>query len=169
MKKILFILIAFMAMTTAYAQQTNDSVKAAKVMPKDKKSAAKSRKALEKEFGISHDKKQFDVVEQVYIFGINYSPIDSIVYITDQMVLRNVKIEKKNGFLQFRNLYSKQLTDFMDGRGELNRISCVLFNPSLKKLNKKYRKMMNRYQKKNYEVRSIDQTEFKFSILKDGE
>ncbi len=169
MKKILLILIAFMAMTTANAQQANNPKKAAKEMLKDKKAGAKSRKALEKEFGIQHDKKLYNTAEQVYIFGINYSPTDSTVYFTDQMVLRNVKIEKKTGFLQFRNLYSKQLTDHMEGKGELNRISCVVFNQKYKKLAKKYRKMMNKYQKKNYQIKALDQTEFKFNILKDGE
>lgn len=168
MKKILFILIAFMAMTTANADTANDLAVSAKEDPKSKK-AAKSRKELEKEFGIQQQKKMYDVAEQVYIFGINYSPIDSTVYFTDQMVLRNVKMEKKTGFLQFRNLYSKQLSEFMDSRGELNRVSCVLFDKNFKKLSKKYSKIMSKYQKRKYEVKAIDQTEFQFNILKDGE
>lgn len=168
-KKIFFIFIALMSMITSNAQSVNDPVKSAKETAKSKKSAAKARKDLEKEFGIKHDKKNFITTEQIYVFGINYSPIDSTVYFTDQMILKNVKLEKKTEFLQFRNLYSKQLSEYMDGRGELNRVSCVVYDKNINNLGKKYRKIMNRYQKKNYQVKAIDQKEFQFNILKDGE
>lgn len=104
--------------------------------------------------------------KKVYIFGVCFAPTDSVVYMTDELILDNAQLTKKKGFLVGRTELSRQLRDYMVSKG-LGRLVCsVSFSTNLKKLDKKYVKQANYFRKHGYLIRSVDQTEFRFNTVR---
>lgn len=52
--------------------------------------------------------------ENAYIYGIAFSPTDSVIYMTDIRMLENVTINKKTLFLASRNEYASQMKKYME-------------------------------------------------------
>ncbi len=100
--------------------------------------------------------------QNVYIYGVAMSMQDSVVYVTDELVLNNVLLQKKTKFLENRPDYAAQLTKYMSQKGEKNRVCSVSFATSVKALDKKYTKHMAKLRKQGYLVKSIGQGEFRF-------
>ena len=101
----------------------------------------------------------------MYVYGISLSPKDSTVYFTDVLILQNAKVNKQTGFLVDRNHLSSQLKNHMAAIGEKDRTSAIVFNTKLSSITKDYDKQKARYQKNNYIVKSVDQTEFRFQNI----
>ena len=110
----------------------------------------------------------------VYMFGVSASFNDSIVYFTDIQIIDSAWIEERGNMLLGRLEYSYQLRSFVNARGEANRTCLVAFAFKEKDIMKKYQHMKKQFtgSKKRptkYDVREIDEDEFKFrSVTPDG-
>ena len=110
----------------------------------------------------------------VYIFGVSASFNDSIVYITDIQIIDSAWIEDKGNMLLGRLDYSYQLKAFVNAHGEANRTCLVSFAFKEKDIMKKYQRMKKRFsgtkkRPSKYDIREIDEEEFKFhSVTPDG-
>ncbi len=107
----------------------------------------------------------------VYLFGASASFNDSIVYFTDIQIIDSAWIDDKGVLLLGRSDYSNQLRDYLVGRGEQNRTCLVSFALKEKDILKKYEKMKKKFQgtkkkPKKFDVREIDDEEFKFASVK---
>lgn len=149
MKKILLLLALFAA--TAVSAQTPDGPRKPR---KEMKAEAKKEQKQE-------DKKQ-GTRQNVYIYGVAMSMQDSVVYVTDELVLNNVMLLKKTNFLDNRPEYAAQLAKHMAEKGERNRVCSVTFAKTVKALDKKYVKQMAKFRKQGFLVKSIGQGEFRF-------
>ncbi len=142
MKKILTIMLATLTMTAATASAQNNDSKGTK--------------------------QESAIVEagRIYIYGVAISPSDSIVYMTDELMLENIQIEKKTRFLVGRSELSQQLRDHMSAQGEVNRICSVTFSPNLNKLDKQYKKQLNKFMKRGFTVKNVSQADFRFQTVR---
>lgn len=104
---------------------------------------------------------------RMYIYGVSYSPSDSMVYMTDILYIDSTQVTRRNNFLVNRNLLSKQLTKHMDSKGMPNRTNSVTFKKNLNKLDKTYRSQVKTLQKKGFVIKIVDQTEFRFKMVRD--
>lgn len=83
----------------------------------------------------------------VYMFGFAASFNDSIVYMTDIQAVDSAIIGHKSNFLVNRAAYANQLQFFlMDNQKKSNATCVVFFDRKADKLQKKYQKIMKRYQ-----------------------
>lgn len=103
--------------------------------------------------------------ESVYVYGIAYSPTDSVTYLTDIRLLENVKLKKKTKFLDSRNEYSTQLKQYMSEQGLDHYVCAVVFKPSYKSLYKDYVKYKKYLTKRNVVISTIDQLKFQFRAI----
>lgn len=101
-------------------------------------------------------------VEEMYIYGVAFNPVDSVVYITEMQPLQNVHLTKKTGFLYARNEYSNQLSEFMSSDGKLHMTVAVSYARDRKKAEKKYLKQKQKFQKGKYLIKYISLADFKF-------
>lgn len=92
---------------------------------------------------------------EMYMFGVSYSVEDSAVYLTDIKPVANTWVDSSNGFLYARNEYSGQLADFIKLMEPKNYVSVVSYATNRKKLEKKYAKMRQKFQKDNFMVKYI--------------
>lgn len=115
----------------------------------------------------THLQAQIVKVPQAYMFGFVASFNDSTVYFTNIQQVDSVWVTKKKKMLSGRNNYSYQLREyFAQKRNQPNRTCIVVANVNRKKLEKKYTKMKNKYlvkSKKPYDVRTIADSDFKFT------
>ena len=115
----------------------------------------------------THLQAQIVKVPQAYMFGFVASFNDSTVYFTNIQQVDSVWVTKKKKMLSGRNNYSYQLREyFAQKRNQPNRTCVVVANVNRKKLEKKYTKMKNKYlvkSKKPYDVRTIADSDFKFT------
>lgn len=106
--------------------------------------------------------------KNVYVYGFAASFNDSTVYVTDIQSIDSAWVADKSGFLLSRDNYSYQLRDYLTGKGEKFRTCITSFSPSLKKINKKYKKLMARYsnpKKGNFVIKHLKTEEFKFAHI----
>lgn len=108
-------------------------------------------------------------VPKAYMFGFAASFNDSTVFFTDIQQVDSVWVTKKKGFLAGRGNYSYQLRNYCAQEMDLpNRTCIVVSDLNRKKVEKKYKKMMNKYvgkKAKNYDVRYISPENFKFHAV----
>ena len=106
------------------------------------------------------------LVPQAYMFGFAASFNDSTVFFTDIQQVDSVWVTKKKGFLAGRNSYSYQLRNYCEQKMNLPKRTCVVVSSlKRKEVEKKYKKMMKKYvgkKAKNYDVRYIPSSDFKF-------
>ena len=101
----------------------------------------------------------------VYIFGFSASFKDSVVYVTDIQNVPEAWVETKTKFLLGRDNYSYQMKNYLeDTKQQTHRVCMVFFALDKKKAEKKYLKLMKK-DKKGYEVRYLNATEFKFQAV----
>lgn len=98
----------------------------------------------------------------MYMFGVSFSVSDSTVYFTEIKQVANTSVERGTGFLYSRNSYSGQLQQYIKSTSASNYTSVVCYAQKRGKLEKKFSKMRQKYQKKNFVVKYID-SGFKFS------
>ena len=110
-------------------------------------------------------------VPKMYIFGFAASFNDTIVHFTNVQEIDSAWIEKKNDFLQTRELYSYQLRDFLANKKEMPRRTCIVYaNKNRKKVEKKFLKFKKLYtqsknQKLQYDLRYLEDKEFHFKAI----
>lgn len=110
-------------------------------------------------------------VPKMYMFGMAASFNDTIVYFTSVQEIDSAWIEKKNKFLQARQLYSYQLRDYLASAKQMPRRTCIVFaDKKLKKVEKKYLKMRKLYmpskkQHQAYDIRQLSNDDFKFKVI----
>lgn len=102
---------------------------------------------------------------QVYMFGFSASFKDSVIYVTDIQNVPGTWVESKNKFLLLRDEYSRQMKDYLEEKLQQEKRVCVVFYYlKKKKAEKKFLKLMKKY-KKGYEVRHVNEKDFKFEAI----
>ncbi|MDO4991552.1 MAG: hypothetical protein Q4E26_01170 [Prevotellaceae bacterium] len=91
----------------------------------------------------------------MYMFGVSFSAVDSTVYFTEIKQVPNAYVERSTGFLYSRNKYSGQLQQYFKSTSSVPFSSVVCWNQKRSKLEKKFSKMRQKYQKKNFVVKYI--------------
>lgn len=104
---------------------------------------------------------------KVYVFGISTNFTDSITYITDIQTLEAAYIETKTGFLYDRSIYAQQLQIWVEQVKLQPYTTCaIFFNESKSKLEKKYKKIQDKYYKdQSTIVQLLEPEEFEFKQL----
>ena len=104
---------------------------------------------------------------KVYVFGISTNFTDSITYITDIQTLEAAYIETKTGFLYDRSIYAQQLQIWVEQVKLQPYTTCaIFFNESKNKLEKKYKKIQDKYYKdQSTIVQLLEPEEFEFKQL----
>ncbi len=106
------------------------------------------------------------LMPKVYAFGFSASFNDSTVYFTDIQEVDSVWINAKNDFLLNRSEYSYQLRNYFDGNGQPHRTCIIVYALKRKDIDKKYRKMKEKYTKKgNFDVRYLKEEDFRFKAV----
>lgn len=104
-------------------------------------------------------------MNQVYMFGFSASFKDSVIYVTDIQNVPGAWIESKNKFLLLRDEYSRQMKDYLEEKLQQEKRVCVIFYYlKKKKAEKEFLKLMKKY-KKGYEVRYVNEKDFKFEAI----
>lgn len=146
MKKILFI-IAALVMCLALGMQ------------------AKEKKARN-DRGTNAPSKELRVMPQIYAFSVGTSPTDSVVYMTDVLILKDAQIVKKTKFLVGRQDYSAQFKNFLAELELPNRTCATMYHLNHKKAFKEYDKLKKSLMKRGFTIKVIDQTEFRYIVTR---
>lgn len=99
--------------------------------------------------------KRYFTPKDMYMFGVCFSAIDSTVYFTDIKQVPNTSVERGSGFLYSRNNYSYQLQQYFKSTSGSNYTAVTCYNQKRTKLEKKYAKMRQKYQKKHFVVNYV--------------
>ena len=99
--------------------------------------------------------KRYFTPKDMYMFGVCFSAIDSTVYFTDIKQVPNTSVERGSGFLYSRNNYSYQLQQYFKSTSGNNYTAVTCYNQKRTKLEKKYAKMRQKYQKKHFVVNYV--------------
>ena len=99
--------------------------------------------------------KQYFAPKDMYMFGVCFSAIDSTVYFTDIKQVPNTSVERGSGFLYSRNNYSYQLQQYFKSTSGSNFTAVTCYNQKRAKLEKKFAKMRQKYQKKHFVVNYV--------------
>lgn len=106
-------------------------------------------------------------VPKLYAFGFAASFNDSTVYFTDIQEIDSAWINDKNDFLVSRDNYSYQLKNYFTSLGLEHRTCVISFALKRKDIEKKYKKMKNKYVKAgNYDIKSVSTNDFHFTAIK---
>ena len=114
------------------------------------------------------------VAPKIYMFGFAASFNDTIVHFTDIQTVSSVDVEKKTGFLCYRESYSAQLRNYLTEQQMPYRTCMVFYDKNMNKLQKKFVKMKRLYSgtgKKGRkattrnDIRMIDINDFKFTTV----
>lgn len=144
MKKILFI-IAALVMCLAMGMQAKE-------------------KKVKKEKVKTAPVKELRVVPQIYAFSVGTSPADSVVYMTDVLILKEAQVIKKSNFLVGRQDYSAQFKNFLTELEQPNRTCATMYNLNHKKAFKEYESLKKSLVKRGFTIKVIDQTEFRYIV-----
>ncbi len=162
MNKIITILMAVMVSITVSAQQEKAGNKPKDGTKQQKKELKEKKKSKKKEA-----KNEIIEAGRLYVYGMAMSPSDSVVYMTDELLLDNAQLVKKTKFLVGRESMSLQLAKHMAQKGEKDRICSVTFANSIKKLDKMYLKQVRKLQKQGFLVKNVGQGEFRFETVRE--
>lgn len=161
MNRLLTILLAMMMMATAPASAQGDG-------KGDRGNGGGPRKEADGRKKKKEKTPKEDVKEtlRVYVYGVAISPSDSVVYMTDELILDSAMIYKKSKFLYGRELLSRQLHDHLAQQGVGRCISSVTFAKTIKDLDKRYLKQAKKLRKRGYLIKNVSQTDFRFVAVK---
>mgnify|MGYP002623782781 CR=1 FL=1 len=98
----------------------------------------------------------------IYLYGVGFSAVDSVVYFTDEQRLDSMLLNNKK-FLKNRAVLSEQFTNYLTSIGESKYTGAIVFDTNLKKLDKKFLKHANKYKKQGYTIKAADKSQFSFS------
>ena len=113
------------------------------------------------------------VTPKAYMFGFIANFSDSLVYFTDIQTVDSVWYDHKTKFLMDRSTYSNQLRQYFANTLNMPHRTCiVIFALTRKEIEKKYLKLKKQYTGKyanRYDVRTLNENEFRFSPVKPNE
>jgi len=114
--------------------------------------------------GTIEAKKSRVVQKPMYMIGFAISTVDSMVFISDMHLVKDLTVEKKTKFLMDRQLYSQQFKHHLDETYKGGPyIPAVFFSPKLKKMERKYLSLHKRYvNRKDMRMVLVDQSQFRF-------
>lgn len=103
-------------------------------------------------------------IRPIYMFGFSASFADSLIYITDIQKVDSACFQDKSGLLLNRTSYSNQLQFFLERSENRIKTTCVTFcNEDLKKLQKEYAEVWNKYSKdRSVIVKKLTKEQFRF-------
>ena len=102
----------------------------------------------------------------IYAFGFSASFNDSIVYFTDIQLIPNATLERKSHFLENRDGYSKQLSDYLASNGLPTRICTIIFGNKQKNVEKAFTKLRKKYAKHGlYDIKYVGASDFSFKTI----
>ncbi|MBQ9236989.1 MAG: hypothetical protein IJ183_05455 [Prevotella sp.] len=110
--------------------------------------------------------KVLRTVPQLYAFSVGMSPTDSTVYMSDVLILNNAQLVKSNGFLVGRQDYSSQFRNYLAELDMPNRTCATMYKENYRNASKEYDKMKADFEKRGFKVRVIDQTEFRYIVIR---
>ena len=128
--------------------------------PKDPK--AKEKKKEPKPQKVKKQTPEKYYAKTIYLYGVGFSAVDSVVYFTDEQRLDSMVFNSKK-FLQNRAVLSEQLTNYLTSIGENKYTGAIVFDTNLKKLDKKFLKHAKYYKKHGYTIKAADKSQFSFS------
>ena len=105
--------------------------------------------------------KRYFAPKDMYMFGVCFSATDSTVYFTDIKQVPNTSVERGSGFLYSRNNYSYQLQQHIKSTSGSNFTTVTCYDQKRTKLEKKFSKMRQKYQKKHFVVNYIHDFAYK--------
>lgn len=108
--------------------------------------------------------KSVKTVPQMYAYAVGTSPKDSVVYMTDLLILKNAQMTRKTNFLVGRQDLSAQFRNHLADINQPDRTCATMFAVDYKKASKNYDKLKRNLEKKGFDVKIIDQTEFRFIV-----
>ena len=108
--------------------------------------------------------KALVVVPQMYAYSVASSPMDSVVYMTDVLILKGAQMTKKTKFLVGRQDYSSQFKNFLAEIDQPNRTCATMYNVNHKKAFMEYEKLKKSLTKRGFTIKVIDQTEFRYIV-----
>lgn len=103
--------------------------------------------------------------ENAYIYGIAFSPTDSVIYMTDIRMLENVTVNQKTRFLASRNEYASQMKQYMESEGINDYVCATVYKLTYNEIRKDYAKLKKQYEKKRLLIKIIDQLKFQFQPI----
>ncbi len=114
--------------------------------------------------GPANAKSQKVKQKQLYMIGVAVSHLDSLVFISDLQLVKDVTVEKKTKFLMDRQLYSLQLKKHLEAEYQGGPYVCsVFFGTKLKKMERRYLSLHKRYSKGGeLRIVLVDQSRFRF-------
>lgn len=161
MNRILTILLSTMVMASSFAGTV------AKKSEKDSAAGSKAQKTQSnKKKNTKQSKAETMKTQRIYIYGVAVSPSDSVVYMTDELLLDSAVMYNKSRFLYGRSMLSKQFHDHLVQEGNGRCISSVTYAGSIKKLDKRYTKQVMKLKKRGYLIKNVGQTTFRFNNVK---
>lgn len=112
-------------------------------------------------------KEDKHVKETVYLYGVSSLLGDSLCYITGISRIDNVDMQKRTGFLTFRESYSYQYRVYLEGTlGLKGQTAAILYDTKLKRLQKNYDKMISKYLKTDgAKLVTVNPDEFTFKSV----
>jgi RNA polymerase primary sigma factor len=108
-------------------------------------------------------KERSKFAKTIYLYGVGFSAVDSVVYFTDEQRLDSMVMEKKTKFLEKRATLSEQLANYLTSIGESKYTAAIIYDTNLKKLDKKYIKHAKYYKKNGFTIKPADKSQFSFS------
>ena len=123
----------------------------------------KEKKQKKKAKAPKKEKPKYFTVKTIYLDGVGFSAVDSVVYFTDEQRLDSMILEKKTKVLEKRASLSEQLTNYLTSIGESKYTAAIIYDTNLKKLDKKYLKHAKYYKKNGYTIKAADKSQFNFS------
>ena len=109
--------------------------------------------------------------QRIHMFGFAASFNDTIVHFTNIQTVDGAWIDGKTNFLMGRQQYSSMLRDYLTKNQMPHRTCLVIYDKSLKKLQKKYLKMRKLYLTAGKKVKNrnnvidIVENDFKFTPI----
>ena len=164
MKRITLLLLILLAgLTTVSAQVVGPDDPTDNNAMASKKRRDKQPKQEEK-----IDTKKADAYNgTVYMFGVAAQFGDTTVYVTELRPVEGVQLTKKYDFLRSRNEFAYELKHYLADNYGGDKLTCAVFyDPKLKKAQKRYAKVLKRYEtgKNKLHVVHITQDQFKFTL-----
>lgn len=109
------------------------------------------------------------VLPKGYLFGFVANFTDSVVYFTDIQEVDSIWYDKKSRFLMGRDIYANQLRNYFTDNMKMPHRTCIVsFGLTRKDAEQKLVKMRKLYtdkKKNNYEVRNLNENQFKFTTV----
>lgn len=99
---------------------------------------------------------------KVFLYGFAASFNDSTVYFTDIQAIDTATVQTRTKFLYGRDNYSYQLRDYLKEHGCATPTCITVFALKQKNIEKKYINLKKKYTGKNYVVKHLTASEFKY-------